>query len=127
MIFPLLAKEGVRGRLSMTEYFNKSKYKQRRKYLRNNPTKAEELLWSVLKGRKLCRYKIRRQYGVDEYAIDFYCVKKNWQLKLMEKYMTMRNLENMIKFGKNSLIILEFEYLEYEIKLLKTILMKLVK
>ena len=60
----------------MTEYFNKSKYKQRRKDLRNNPTKAEELLWSVLKGRKPGGYKIRRQYGVGKYVIDFYCVKK---------------------------------------------------
>ena len=49
----------------MTEYFNKSKYKQRRKDLRNNPTKAEELLWSVLKGKKPGGYKIRR-IEVDE-------------------------------------------------------------
>lgn len=82
MIFPLLCKEGVRGRLLMTEYFNKSKYKQRRKYLRNNPTKAEELLWSVLKGRKLGGYKIRRQYGVGKYVIDFYCVEKKLAIEV---------------------------------------------
>ena len=66
----------------MTEYFNKSKYKQRRKELRNNPTKAEELLWSVLKGKKLDGYKIRRQYGVCKYVIDFYCVEKKLAIEV---------------------------------------------
>ena len=36
----------------------------------------EELLWSVQKGKKLGGNKIRRQYGVGKYVIDFYCVKK---------------------------------------------------
>ena len=66
----------------MTEYFNKSKYKQRRKDLRNNPTKAEELLWSVLKGRNLGGYKIRRQFGVGKYVIDFYCVEKKLAIEV---------------------------------------------
>ena len=60
----------------MTEYFNKSKYKQRRKELRNQPTKAEELLCSVLKGRKLDVYQIRRQYGVGKYVNNFYSIEK---------------------------------------------------
>jgi len=60
----------------MTEFFNKSEYTQKRKELRNNPTKTEKLLWSILKGKKLCGCKFRRQYGVGKYVIDFYCVKK---------------------------------------------------
>lgn len=59
----------------MTEYFNKSEFKQRRKDLRNNPTKAEKLLWNVFKGKGLGGFKFRRQYGVGRYVIDFYCVK----------------------------------------------------
>ena len=66
----------------MTEYFNKTRYKQRRKDLRNNPTKAEKLLWSILKGRKLDGYKIRRQYGVGKYVIDFYCVEKKLAIEV---------------------------------------------
>ena len=66
----------------MTEYFNKSKYKQRRKYLRNNPTNAEKLLWSVLKGRNLGGYKIRRQQGVGKCVIEFYCVEKKLEIKV---------------------------------------------
>ena len=60
----------------MTEYFNKSEYTQRRKDLRNNPTKTEKLLWNILKGKRLDGFKFRRQYGVGKYVIDFYCVKK---------------------------------------------------
>ena len=66
----------------MTEYFNKSKYKQRRKDLRNQPTKAEELLWYVLKGRKPGGYKIRRQYGVGKYVTYFYCAEKKPALEV---------------------------------------------
>ncbi|MDQ3020909.1 MAG: DUF559 domain-containing protein [Bacteroidota bacterium] len=66
----------------MTEFYNKSKYKQRRKDLRNNPTKTEKLLWDILKGKKLEGYKFRRQYGVGRYVIDFYCVKKKLALEI---------------------------------------------
>jgi len=81
----------------MTEYFNKSKYKQRRKDLRNNPTQAEELLWSVLKGRKLGGYKIRRQYGVDKYVIDFYCVEKKLAIEVDGE---IHDNEELIEYDK---------------------------
>ncbi len=66
----------------MTEFFNKSEYKKRRKDLRNNPTKTEKLLWTVLKGKQLEGYKFRRQYGVGKYVIDFYCVKKKFAIEV---------------------------------------------
>jgi len=44
-----------------------------RQYLRNNMTKWEVMLWSDLKGRKMFGFKVRRQYGIDNYIIDFYC------------------------------------------------------
>ena len=66
----------------MTKFYNKSEYKDLRKRLRNNPTKAEKLLWDVLKGKKLDGHKFRRQYGVDKYVIDFYCVKEKLSVEL---------------------------------------------
>lgn len=66
----------------MTEFYNKSKYKQKRKDLRNNPTKTEKLVWEILKGKKLEGYKFRRQYGVGKYVIDCYCVKKKLALEI---------------------------------------------
>lgn len=42
-----------------------------RRYLRNDPTRAEQHLWSVLSNKKL-GYKFRRQHSIGPYIIDFY-------------------------------------------------------
>ena len=36
-------------------------------------TKAEAMLWTELKGRKIGGHKFRRQYSVDAFVLDFYC------------------------------------------------------
>src|SRR6266513_137715 len=46
----------------MTQYFNRSDHKPRRQAARANMPKAEVMLWSVLKGRKMLGCKFRRQY-----------------------------------------------------------------
>ena len=33
------------------------------------------MLWSKLKGKQIAGYKVRRQYGVGDYIVDFYCPK----------------------------------------------------
>jgi very-short-patch-repair endonuclease len=38
-------------------------------------TKWEIRLWNDLKGRKMFGFKVRRQYGVEDYIVDFYCPK----------------------------------------------------
>lgn len=53
--------------------FNPKKTKKQRQYLRNNMTKWEVRLWKDMKGRKMFGFKVRRQYGVHNYIIDFYC------------------------------------------------------
>jgi|GEM_PF-1619367 len=57
----------------MTQYFNHSEDKRSRQAARANMPKAEVILWSVLKGRKMLGCKFRRQFGVGAYRIDFYC------------------------------------------------------
>ncbi len=57
----------------MTDVFNKKKYVKKRRYLRRNMTKAEVFLWSKLKGKQLNGLKFRRQYGINNYVVDFYC------------------------------------------------------
>ncbi len=47
--------------------------KDTRAYLRQNMTEAELVLWEVLKGKKLCGRKFRRQYSIEYYIADFYC------------------------------------------------------
>ncbi len=55
--------------------FNSKKTKGQRRNLRNNTTEAESRLWSRLKGRQIFDYKFRRQHGIGNYIVDFYCPK----------------------------------------------------
>ena len=50
----------------------------RAREMRNNPTPAEDALWSVLRNRQLGGFKFRRQHRILPFILDFYCV----QLKL---------------------------------------------
>lgn len=43
------------------------------KQLRNNPTKAEVMLWQHLRRRQINQWKFRRQYPLFSYIVDFYC------------------------------------------------------
>jgi very-short-patch-repair endonuclease len=40
---------------------------------RQNHTDAERLLWSILRARRFCGMKFRRQHPVAGYILDFYC------------------------------------------------------
>ena len=41
--------------------------------MRQNPTKAEGLLWHELRARKLGGFKFRRQHPIGTFIVDFYC------------------------------------------------------
>lgn len=53
--------------------FNIKEKKDFRRYLRNNSSGAESILWGYLKGKQLYNYKFRRQHGIGPYIVDFYC------------------------------------------------------
>ena len=57
----------------MNKHYNKQTQKEKRRKLRRNQTRAEEIVWYFLRNRKLVGYKFRRQYSVDYFVIDFYC------------------------------------------------------
>lgn len=57
----------------MTEHFNKSSEKAKRRKLRQNSTEAEKLIWRFIRNRQLPGYKFKRQYSIDHFVIDFYC------------------------------------------------------
>lgn len=59
----------------MIEIFNKKKYKEASQQLRKSMTNAEIFLWSKLKGKQLQGLKFRRQCGINNYMVDFYCPK----------------------------------------------------
>jgi very-short-patch-repair endonuclease len=46
------------------------------RYLRKQSTPSENKLWSALRGRRLAGLKFRRQYPVDRWIIDFFCLEE---------------------------------------------------
>jgi very-short-patch-repair endonuclease len=81
----------------MTQNFNKSSEKEKRRLLRKNQTFCEKILWIYLRDRKTLGYKFRRQYSVDWFVIDFYCP----ELKLaLEIDGSIHNKPDVIEYDK---------------------------
>lgn len=49
---------------------------QRRKSLRQTSTKPEQLIWSLLRNRRLAGLKFRRQHSIGPWILDFACMEK---------------------------------------------------
>ena len=47
--------------------------KEKARYLRNNSTLSEVLLWKHLKGKQMCDFDFHRQKPLDNYIVDFFC------------------------------------------------------
>jgi very-short-patch-repair endonuclease len=62
--------------------YNRPRQKRLRQHLRNTATDAERLLWSSLKGSQLLGYKFRRQQGIGQYVVDFYCPDKKVAIEI---------------------------------------------
>lgn len=56
----------------MPRVFNKPEHKNIRKILRKQEVGAEKKLWYKLRADQL-GYRFRRQYGIGNYIVDFYC------------------------------------------------------
>jgi very-short-patch-repair endonuclease len=69
--FPLLFKEGPGV---VMRIFNIKSQKTLRKNLRNQSPLSEKLLWNQLRNSQI-GYKFRRQHGIGNYVVDFYCSK----------------------------------------------------
>ena len=54
------------------QIFNKAKYHQHRRELRHNLTEPEKRLWQILRNKQM-GVKFRRQHGIGDYIVDFYC------------------------------------------------------
>jgi len=62
--------------------YNRPRQKRLRQHLRNTATDAERLLWSSLKRGQLLGYKFRRQQGIAQYVVDFYCPDKKIAIEI---------------------------------------------
>lgn len=58
----------------MTNFFihNLKEVEETRRYLRQNMTLEEKILWYSLKNKSLT-YKFRRQHSIGNFIVDFYC------------------------------------------------------
>ena len=65
----------------MDYLYNSINQKDLRKKLRNSLGLPEIILWRELKGLKLGK-KFRRQYGVGNYSLDFYCPELRFGIEL---------------------------------------------
>ncbi|MCX6755045.1 MAG: DUF559 domain-containing protein [Candidatus Nomurabacteria bacterium] len=65
----------------MTEIFNTKITRENRRNLRKNMTEEERILWVQIRDNKL-GVKFRRQVGVGNYIVDFYCIEKNLVVEL---------------------------------------------
>lgn len=50
--------------------------------LRKNQTPAEGLLWSKLRDRQLSGFKFRRQYPMNRYILDFFCIEAKLAIEI---------------------------------------------
>ncbi len=66
----------------MTQIYNRTSEKEKRRRLRNAMTEPEIILWSRLKNKQVGGYKFRRQYSVGPYILDFYCPEKKLAIEV---------------------------------------------
>lgn len=57
----------------MPPLLNAQQDKQLRRFLRNNSSYAERVLWSALRKRQFRGWKFRRQESIGTYVVDFWC------------------------------------------------------
>ena len=55
--------------------------KEKRRYLRNNMTESEEILWDSIKQDAL-GVRFRRQFSIGHYIVDFYCPRKKLVIEI---------------------------------------------
>lgn len=67
-------RSGYKKELFLNNKIHNRKYlKDFRRELRNNPTKAESILWKALRRSQLEGRKFRRQQSIDNFIVDFCC------------------------------------------------------
>ncbi|MFN3193342.1 MAG: endonuclease domain-containing protein [Aureliella sp.] len=69
----------------------------RAKELRAKQTKAESLLWELLRGKQVCGMKFRRQHPIGPYFADFACVSQQLVVELDGGYHDQKCNEDLTR------------------------------
>lgn len=69
-------------RRGIIKVFNNKSYKTLRQTLRHNMSQPERILWQKLRAKQMYGYKFRRQYGIDNFVVDFYCTRARLAIEI---------------------------------------------
>ena len=69
------AGEGQPARSGGRERGRKKLLRERAKTMRSGQTDAEHRLWQILRAKRLAGYKFKRQLPIDNYIVDFACLR----------------------------------------------------
>ena len=78
----------------MTIHYNKQSEKNNGRKLRKKSTEAERILWERLRNRKFLGLKIRRQYSIAQFVLDFYCPEKRFAIEIDGKIHNKKDVKN---------------------------------
>jgi very-short-patch-repair endonuclease len=85
----------------MGEYYNRKPLKKLRRNLRNEGTPAEAVLWTMIKKSQLEGRKFRRQFSIENYVVDFYCVSEKLAIELDgQEHFTVQGNRNDLERSK---------------------------
>lgn len=91
--------------------------KEKAKFLRNNSTLSEAILWDHLKNKQIRGYNFHRQKPIDQYIVDFFCIELMLAIEIDgrshefdEQYDS--NTKRQYKIEKLGIKILSFDDLE---------------
>ncbi|SMO45868.1 endonuclease domain-containing protein [Gracilimonas mengyeensis] len=92
---------------------NPRKTLQQRRKLRQDMTEAEEILWEALR-RKTLGVRVKRQYGVGPYILDFYIPKVKLAIEVdgkihLKKVVQEKDLNRDVFLTRNGIEVIRFK------------------
>jgi very-short-patch-repair endonuclease len=99
---------------------------QKAKWLRNNLTKHEQILWNCLRKKKVLGVRIRSQHPIGTYIADFYCHAAKLVIEIdgishNTVQQKLHDEERTFNFGINGLKVIRFSNNEVEHDLINVI------
>ncbi len=101
-----------------------------RRKLRADSTLVEEVLWQVIRNRKLGGLKFKRQHSIGNYVVDFYCAEKRLIVELDGEYHNSPNQRKKDMLRDQNLKEMNFRVLRiankeviYDLEKVKTLLL----
>jgi isoleucyl-tRNA synthetase len=89
------------------------KLKEFSKENRNNPTQAEDALWTQLSGKKLSGYKFRRQHIINDTIVDFVCIEKKLIVEVDGGYHNLAEQQELDKIRTEYLTLSGYKVIRF--------------